>query len=89
MRTMEKLVRGYYEQAARMVKDTDDDAGLALYLRSSEMLLVLRDLLGHTSVLTTEAYLSRLDTSRSCGTSTCTRAGNTACWMTARPARGR
>ena len=47
-----------------MVKDTDDDAGLALYLRSSEMLLVLRDLLGHTSVLTTEAYLSRLDTSR-------------------------
>jgi len=64
MRTMEKLVRGYYQQAARLVKDTDDDAGLALYLRSSEMLLVLRDLLGHTSVLTTEAYLSRLDTSR-------------------------
>lgn len=64
MQTMAKLVRGYYEQAARLVKDGDDDAGLALYLRTTEPLLVLRDLLGHSSVLSTETYLNRLDTTR-------------------------
>jgi len=44
--------------------DTDADAALALYLTGSEPLLVLRDLLGHSSVLTTEKYLSRLDMTR-------------------------
>ena len=31
---------------------------------SSDLLLVLRDLLGHSTVLTTEKYLRRLDTTR-------------------------
>jgi hypothetical protein len=35
-----------------------------LYLSRADPLLVLRDLLGHSSVLTTEAYLRRLDTTR-------------------------
>jgi integrase len=62
--TLEQLVSGYYKQAAKMVKDTDADAGLALYLSRSDPLMVLRDLLGHSSVITTEAYLRRLDMTR-------------------------
>ena len=64
MRTLEILVSGYYRQAAKLVKDTDTDAGLAFYLTKADPLLVLRDLLGHSSVLTTEKYLRRLDTTR-------------------------
>ncbi|WP_251058659.1 MULTISPECIES: hypothetical protein [unclassified Streptomyces] len=64
MATMARLVRGYYEQAARQVRDTGDDAALAHYLRTTEPLLILRDLLGHVSSLTTEAYLHRLDVLR-------------------------
>src|SRR5260370_601062 len=37
---------------------------LGLYLSKGDPLLVLRDLLGHSSVLTTEKYLRRLDTTR-------------------------
>ena len=40
------------------------DAALALYLTKSDPIQVLRDLLGHSSVTTTEVYLSRLDTTR-------------------------
>ncbi|MFJ9839334.1 site-specific integrase, partial [Kitasatospora sp. NPDC101155] len=58
IRTLERLVRGYYAQVAQLVKDTDDDAAMALYLTKTEPLLVLRDLLGHSSALTTEAYLN-------------------------------
>ncbi len=43
---------------------TGPDAALALYLSRADPLLVLRDLLGHSSVLTTEKYLRRLDTTR-------------------------
>lgn len=64
MATMKRLVQGYYEQAARLVKDTDENAALALYLRKTEPLMVLRDLLGHESSMTTEKYLHRLDTTR-------------------------
>lgn len=64
MATMARLMRGWYEQAARQVRDTDDDAALAHYLRTQEPLLILRDLLGHDSSLTTEAYLHRLDVLR-------------------------
>lgn len=64
MATIARLVRGWYEQAARQVRDTDDDAALAHYLRTQEPLLILRDLLGHSSSLTTEAYLHRLDVLR-------------------------
>ncbi len=65
---MEYLVSGYYRQAAALAAATSDgtgpDAALALYLAKADPLLVLRDLLGHSSVLTTEKYLRRLDTTR-------------------------
>ena len=64
MQTLEYLVTGHFRQAARLVKDTDADAALALYLSKADPMLVLRDLLGHSSVLVTEKYLRRLDTTR-------------------------
>lgn len=68
MRTLEFLVSGHYRQAATLVHATDTgggpDAALAFYLSKADPLLVLRDLLGHSSVLTTETYLRRLDTTR-------------------------
>jgi integrase len=64
MRTLEYLVTGHYRQAAKLVSDTDTDAALAFYLSKADPLLVLRDLLGHSTVLTTEKYLRRLDTTR-------------------------
>lgn len=64
MHTLEYLVTGHYRQAARLVKDTDTDAALSLYLSKADPMLVLRDLLGHSSVLVTEKYLRRLDTTR-------------------------
>jgi integrase len=68
MATLEKLVGGYYRQAAALAAATgaggDPDAALALYLSKADPLMVLRDLLGHSSVVTTEAYLRRLDTTR-------------------------
>ncbi len=68
MRTLEFLVSGYYRQAAGLVTATGTaagpDAALALYLAKADPLMVLRDLLGHSSVITTEAYLRRLDTTR-------------------------
>ncbi len=64
MRTLEYLVSGHYRQAAKLITATDADAALALYLSKADPLLVLRDLLGHSSVLVTEKYLRRLDTTR-------------------------
>jgi site-specific recombinase XerC len=64
MHTLERLVRGYYQQAAKLVVDTGGDDALALYLTKADPLLVLRDLLGHASVTTTQAYLHLLDTQR-------------------------
>jgi site-specific recombinase XerD len=68
MQTLEYLVSGHYRQAAKLVKATGGndgpDAALAFYLSKADPLLVLRDLLGHSSVLTTEKYLRRLDTTR-------------------------
>ncbi|MGH3806031.1 MAG: hypothetical protein ACRDRU_05225, partial [Pseudonocardiaceae bacterium] len=64
MRTLEYLVTGHYRQAATLVRDTDADAALVLYLSKADPMLVLRDLLGHSSVLVTEKYLRRLDTTR-------------------------
>lgn len=65
MATMERLVAGYYEQAARLsAAGRDADDALAHYLTTTEPLLVLRDLLGHSSSLTTEKYLRRLDMMR-------------------------
>jgi site-specific recombinase XerD len=64
MATLERLVRGYYQQAAKLVVDAGDDDALALYLTKADPLLVLRDLLGHASAATTQAYLHLLDTQR-------------------------
>lgn len=64
MKTMERLVGGYYTQLAQAVKDTNADNALALYLSKADPMMVLRDLLGHSSVVTTEMYLRRLDTTR-------------------------
>lgn len=64
MMTLEYLVTGHYRQAAKLVADTGPDAALAFYLTKADPLLVLRDLLGHSSVVTTEKYLRRLDTTR-------------------------
>jgi integrase len=44
--------------------DTGGDDALALYLTKADPLLVLRDLLGHASAVTTQAYLHLLDTQR-------------------------
>ena len=66
--TLERLVSGYYAQAAGLVTATGSgrgpDAALALYLAKADPMMVLRDLLGHSSVVTTEAYLRRLDMTR-------------------------
>lgn len=64
MRTLEYLVTGHYRQAAKLLCDTDSDAALVFYLTKADPLLVLRDLLGHSTVLTTEKYVKRLDTTR-------------------------
>jgi len=64
MATLERLVRGYYQRAARLVVDTGADDAMALYLTKAGPLLVLRDLLGHASVSTTQTYLHLLDTHR-------------------------
>jgi hypothetical protein len=61
---LEKLVSGYYAQVAQLVQDTDADAALVLYLSTADPLAVLRDLLGHSTVLTTETYIRRLDMTR-------------------------
>jgi site-specific recombinase XerD len=68
MRTLEYLVSGHYRQASEAARATDHgtgpDAALMLYLTKADPLLVLRDLLGHSTVLTTEKYLRKLDTTR-------------------------
>ncbi|MGW5155767.1 tyrosine-type recombinase/integrase [Nonomuraea wenchangensis] len=64
MRTLELLTRGYYQRAAALVADTDTNAGLALYLTKHDPWQILRDLLGHSSVTTTQVYIRRLDTTR-------------------------
>jgi hypothetical protein len=50
--------------AVHFAAATGDAAGLALYLLKADPLLILRDLLGHSSVTTTEVYLKRLDVHR-------------------------
>lgn len=64
MRTLETLVAGYYQQAARVVLDTGADAAMAFYLTKADPLMVLRDLLGHSTVTTTQVYVSKLDMTR-------------------------
>lgn len=64
MNTLERLVRGYYEAVAKVSSGTNRDPALALYMTRQDPIMVLRDLLGHSSVTTTQLYLDRLDTQR-------------------------
>ena len=68
MATMERLVGGFYQQAARLAAATGGgagpDAALALYLAKADPLMVLRDLLGHSSRLVTRRIWRRLDMTR-------------------------
>jgi site-specific recombinase XerD len=64
IQTLEYLVDGHYRRAAELASSTATDAALSLYLTKQDPLAVLRDLLGHSSVTTTEIYLRRLDVTR-------------------------
>jgi integrase len=64
VRTLERLVGGHYALAARLAAEAGHGGALALYLSRADPMMVLRDLLGHSSVLTTEKYLHRLDMTR-------------------------
>lgn len=64
MTTLERLVSNYYARAAELAIATDTNAALALYLSKADPLMILRDLLGHSSVTTTQMYLNRLDVSK-------------------------
>ncbi|MEU0350887.1 site-specific integrase [Streptomyces sp. NPDC006237] len=64
MQTLEWLMTGHYQRAAALVSDTGDDAAMALYLLKNDPMLILRDLLGHWSVTSTELYIARLDVNR-------------------------
>lgn len=64
MATLEGLAKGHYQRAVELTIVAGEDAALALYLMKNDQMLVLRDLLGHTSVLSTELYIARLDVSR-------------------------
>jgi len=64
VRTLERLVSGHYVRAAQLAAGAGHDGALALYLSTADPMMVLRDLLGHSSVLTTEKYLHRLDMTR-------------------------
>ncbi|MFJ8757825.1 site-specific integrase [Streptomyces cyaneofuscatus] len=63
MRTLEQLMAGYYQRVAAVEK-TGDDAAMALYLMKNDPMVILRDLLGHWSVTSTELYIARLDITR-------------------------
>ncbi|MEU4080042.1 hypothetical protein DEJ45_33035 [Streptomyces venezuelae] len=64
MATLEWLVTGYYQRAAALAAGSGDDAAMALYLTRNDPMLILRDLLGHQSVPSTELYIARLDVTR-------------------------
>jgi integrase len=64
VQTLERLVSGHYVQAAQLAAGAGQDGALALYLSRADPMMVLRDLMGHSSVLTTEKYLNRLDMTR-------------------------
>src|SRR6266498_979809 len=53
--TLQRLVGGHYQQAARLVTDTDGDAALALYLAKADPLMVRSE--EHTSELQSRPHL--------------------------------
>jgi site-specific recombinase XerD len=58
------LVRSQLADVARLGRVAGQDPAWALALRAQDPLLVLRDLLGHASVSTTEVYLRTVDLTR-------------------------
>lgn len=62
--TLRWLVKTHMADVAKLLKASGADPAWVLALRCADPLLVLRDLLGHASVSTTEDYLRVVDTSR-------------------------
>jgi site-specific recombinase XerD len=62
--TLRWLVSTHMADVAKLLKGSGADPAWVLALRCADPLLVLRDLLGHASVSTTEDYLRIIDTSR-------------------------
>lgn len=62
--TLRWLVSTHMADVAKLLKASGADPAWVLALRCADPLLVLRDLLGHASVSTTEDYLRIIDTSR-------------------------
>jgi len=62
--TLRFLVRTHLGDTAKLMAVSGGDPAWALALRAQDPLLVLRDLLGHASVSTTEVYLRMVDTTR-------------------------
>lgn len=62
--TLRRLVRQHLADAAKLLGVSGADPAWALAMRAQDPLLVLRDLLGHASVATTEVYLRLIDTTR-------------------------
>jgi len=58
------LVKTHMADVAKLLNAAGADPAWILALRCTDPLLVLRDLLGHASVSTTEDYLRVVDTSR-------------------------
>ena len=64
MHTLRWLVSTHMAEVAKLLKASGADPAWVLALRCADPLLVLRDLLGHAAVSTTEDYLRIIDTSR-------------------------
>ena len=62
--TLRQLVQGHLTDSAKLLGVCGADPAWALALRAQDPLLVLRDLLGHASVSTTEIYLRLIDVTR-------------------------
>jgi len=62
--TLRWLLRSQLAAVAGTLRIAGADPAWALTLRAQDPLLVLRDLLGHASVATTEIYLQLIDTTR-------------------------
>jgi site-specific recombinase XerD len=62
--TLRWLTRTQLATVAKLMDVAGGDPQWALALRSQDPLLILRDLLGHASVATTEVYLNLVDTAR-------------------------
>ena len=62
--TLRWLTRTQLAMVAQLTGIWGADPAWAMALRSQDPLMILRDLLGHASVSTTEVYLHLVDTAR-------------------------